>query len=396
VPGLNFIIIGNLESKQYCPECPWCDATPRSLRSHRLADDWLCFKSENPRYEQDGPFFETSSTLSSYALSDRDPFPTPVREPSPEIHNPPSLRLTTLRTRDATRLGLPSTSCGDGILISRCDTVQSSAISKLCTGPTSRSGISVAHETYAGTLVDQSKDKEEAEKGPKENIGSGATGSGGHASSSLIPPIARLPLVSGISRRVLPPSDLLGVEHAGSGIKETSLPGSFTSSADSESDGECLATRYLPDNLEQRTSYRSPSTLSALDACPLSLGGSESAENSFPTFDPKWVAQLTDRAGPRGSVSSSTTMSKSAADSATNSSLSNQGPKRSRNNDGGPSSDGEDDAPGQPRLNLRRPQNSDASLKLACPFRKHDPGKYNLGSYRICATTPWESIMRLK
>jgi hypothetical protein len=114
-----------------------------------------------------------------------------------------------------------------------------------------------------------------------------------------------------------------------------------------------------------------------------------------PSSSSSWLSEPL-HAGPGGSVSSSTTISKSATDSATNSSLSNQGSKRSRNNDYEPSSDGEDDPTGQPRLNLHKPQNSDASLKLACPFRKHDPRKYNLGSYRICAITPWENIARLK
>jgi len=400
VPRLMLTITGTLESKQYCPECPWCDATPRSLRSHRLADDFVHFKSENPQYERYRPLFEISPTLSSYTLNNRDPFPTSLREHGSEIPNAPSLGLATLGTRDVTRPGLPPTSCGNRILISRCGTLQKSVVNKLGTQTTNRGGRPVTHEAYAGISVDQSEVKGEVGTGSKESTGSEALSSNGNTSSSSISPIPKLRLVSGLSRRELPPPDLLDVELPRLDAKETSLPESFISKADSESDGECLATRYLPNSREEQASCRRSSTSLTLEACALSLEDPEPADNLSPTFDPKWTAQLTDHAGPRGSVSSSTTISKSATDfatnSATNSSLSNQSSKRARNNNDGPPSDGEDNPPGQSRLNLRRPQNSDANLKLACPFRKHDPGKYNLSSYRICATTPWESIMRLK
>lgn len=121
-------------------------------------------------------------------------------------------------------------------------------------------------------------------------------------------------------------------------------------------------------------------------------------DNFFPTFDSEWMAKLTGHTGPRGSVSTSTTISKSAINSTTNSSLCNQGSKRLWNNDEGPPADGDDDSLEQPRLNQPRHQDPDASLKLACPFRKYDPRKYNFGDsrYRTCATTPWESITPLK
>lgn len=388
VLGLIFTITGSLESKQYCPKCSLCDATPRSLRSRRQAEDLGHFKSENPQYEQDEPFFATSSTSSSYILNGHDRFPTPAREPSSEIPSAPSLGLATLGTRDVTRLGLPSTSCEERILISRSETSQNSAVSVPHTHTANQNTRLIAHETYGGTSIDQSKIKEEARKGTKENPRSITT--------SSLDNIPRLRLVSALSQMELPPPDLLDVNRPGSGGEETSLSESFISNADSESDRECLAGRYLPDNLEEQTLGRRPLTISTLYTRGLSLGGPELVDNLFPTFDPKWAASFTHHTDQRGSVSSSTTISKSATDSATNSPLSNQGFKRLRNNDDGPPSDGEDDPSGQPRLNPRGPQHSDASLKLACPFRKHDPGKYNLGSYRICATTPWENITRLK
>lgn len=396
LPGLMFTITGSLESKQYCPKCPLCDATPRSLRSHRLANDLDHFKSENPQFEQGEPFFASSSTSSSYTLIDRDHFRTPIRESSSEIPSAPSLGLANLGTRDVTRLGLSSTSCAERILMSRCEASQSFTVSMPHKPTAGQSTRPVAYETYAGTSIDESEIKEEARKGTNDNARSGITSSNGNTSSSSVPSITRLRLVSGLSRTELPPPDLLDVNRLGSGAEETYLPGSIKSNTDSESDGECLAGRYLPDDLKKQTPRRRPLTISTLDPCGLSPGCLELVDNLFPTFDSRWTANFTDHTGPRGSVSSSTTISKSTTDSATNSSLSNQGSKRSRDNNDEPPSDAEDDPPGQSRLNLRGPQNQDASLKLACPFRKHDPGKYNLGSHRACATAPWENMTRLK
>jgi hypothetical protein len=38
----------------------------------------------------------------------------------------------------------------------------------------------------------------------------------------------------------------------------------------------------------------------------------------------------------------------------------------------------------------------DKSLKLACPFRKHNPRKYNMYHHKTCALSSFESIARLK
>lgn len=35
-------------------------------------------------------------------------------------------------------------------------------------------------------------------------------------------------------------------------------------------------------------------------------------------------------------------------------------------------------------------------VQLACPFRKHDPGKYNLPGYFNCASSPYQSISHVK
>jgi hypothetical protein len=38
----------------------------------------------------------------------------------------------------------------------------------------------------------------------------------------------------------------------------------------------------------------------------------------------------------------------------------------------------------------------DRSLKLACPFYKNDPRKYNIQRNRVCASGAWESVSRVK
>lgn len=39
---------------------------------------------------------------------------------------------------------------------------------------------------------------------------------------------------------------------------------------------------------------------------------------------------------------------------------------------------------------------AEMGLRLACPFQKHDPKKYNAPNYRSCASTGWDSISRVK
>jgi hypothetical protein len=41
-------------------------------------------------------------------------------------------------------------------------------------------------------------------------------------------------------------------------------------------------------------------------------------------------------------------------------------------------------------------KNSEESIKFACPFRKHNPRKYNIYSHRTCTLSHWDTIARLK
>jgi hypothetical protein len=41
-------------------------------------------------------------------------------------------------------------------------------------------------------------------------------------------------------------------------------------------------------------------------------------------------------------------------------------------------------------------KDSEESIKFACPFRKHNPRKYNIYSHRTCTLSHWDTIARLK
>jgi hypothetical protein len=53
-------------------------------------------------------------------------------------------------------------------------------------------------------------------------------------------------------------------------------------------------------------------------------------------------------------------------------------------------------APKRLKTGSVRAADDDIRLRLACPFRKHDPRKYTIQSYRSCALSSWYSIARVK
>jgi hypothetical protein len=52
--------------------------------------------------------------------------------------------------------------------------------------------------------------------------------------------------------------------------------------------------------------------------------------------------------------------------------------------------------PRRQRADPRPPGEPDNLARFACPFRKHDPQKYNIYSHRVCALTSWDTIARVK
>jgi hypothetical protein len=52
--------------------------------------------------------------------------------------------------------------------------------------------------------------------------------------------------------------------------------------------------------------------------------------------------------------------------------------------------------PKRPKSDFLSQVDGDTSLKFACPFRKHNPRKYNMHQYKSCALSSFESIARVK
>lgn len=97
-----------------------------------------------------------------------------------------------------------------------------------------------------------------------------------------------------------------------------------------------------------------------------------------------------------GSSSNSESASNAIATSRNSPASSRACRKRCRTSDHGPVSEGEDNPTRSSRSNSGNRQSSDGGLKLACPFRKQDPLKYNLHDYPICALSSWSTIARVK
>lgn len=296
-----------------------------------------------------------------------------VAETSPELSSSISLGIGTLHIQDNTNQGWPLTPCQDGSCKSSKKYLQETAASLTCT-------LAAPHDTgpvARGAGSDVQTDDSEVKK---------AVGEGDHDNLDLEKPLNELislpldkrpPFVSEASAPEVPPlNNILELNHLASAVEDASSQGSPMSDTDSDSDGVWLARRALA--VAWQASDQHDMT-------------------TFPTFDSKWTAKFTNHTGHKGSASTSTTpASKSARHSASTSSSSHNSRKRSLGNDVGDPADGDDEPPERPRFYLPEPQDLVGSVKLACPFLKHDPGKYNPSDYHNCATTPWGSIDRLK
>jgi hypothetical protein len=75
-------------------------------------------------------------------------------------------------------------------------------------------------------------------------------------------------------------------------------------------------------------------------------------------------------------------------------STSQQKRQRIRNEDSADESD--DEKPRRQRGGPRLPSELNNPARFACPFRKHDPQKYSIYNYRVCALTSWDTIARVK
>jgi hypothetical protein len=171
------------------------------------------------------------------------------------------------------------------------------------------------------------------------------------------------------------------------------------SDTESDSEGEWLTGRYIPDFFREQWLNGSALEMPTMETHAMAIVRQALVDQimtAFPVFNPRWAADFTSSTGSGHNPSTSTTTPKSNKHPGSNSSSSNNGRKRLWGNEDDPPADGNDGPPDPLRLNPKRPQDIQLGLKLACPFRKHDPEKYSLHDYRVRATKPWDSISRLK
>jgi hypothetical protein len=174
---------------------------------------------------------------------------------------------------------------------------------------------------------------------------------------------------------------------------------SLTSDTESDSEEEWFTLRYIPEFLREQWLSGSALEMPTMEARAMAIVREvlvDQIMTAFPTFNSGWATDFISNTGSADNRSNSTTESKSMRNSGSNSSSSNNGRKRSWDNEEDAPADGNDGPPDASRLYPGSLQDLQLSLKLACPFRKHDPETYNLQSYRVCATKPWDSISRLK
>lgn len=155
---------------------------------------------------------------------------------------------------------------------------------------------------------------------------------------------------------------------------------------------------FTPDGIQEQ--LRSSSNLEMLNSSSPSrtitreLMGKRAV--IVPNFDPEWAAKLTKQTGERESVPASSSRPNRANPTNGNSSSYDGARKLSQENERDTPADGDDGLPEDSRLLLCESLDSRGILKLACPYRKHDAGKYNQDNYLACATRSWNSTARVK
>jgi hypothetical protein len=176
--------------------------------------------------------------------------------------------------------------------------------------------------------------------------------------------------------------------------------GGFFSDSESENDEGCLPSRYTPDSAQEELRTSRDLELATSSVSKLTIARPDFRKQDFtttPFFDSTWTANVTDHAGDRRSASNSTSTPNSTNPSVRTSLSSNPSRKRGRNSGGSFSGgDRDDDPPERSTGKLPKQNDPRSSIKLACPFRKHNPQKYNPNDHHVCALTPCPSISRVK
>jgi len=187
-----------------------------------------------------------------------------------------------------------------------------------------------------------------------------------------------------------------------SNIEGDRFQGSPTPDTVSDNGEEWSSSCYTPDGSLEEWGSGSDLEIPSSGGSALALVGQALAEDAMSAvtfFDSKLDAKFTSLAGYEGSSSNTTSNTTSTPNSANsskrNSSSSGHGRKRSREEEGDPAG-GDGGPPEGSRLNPRGPQDHGGSLKLACPFYKHDAEKYNVYYYKFCVTAACDDIARVK
>lgn len=117
-------------------------------------------------------------------------------------------------------------------------------------------------------------------------------------------------------------------------------------------------------------------------------------EEFWVIFDLEWQTNVTSHAG---TPDVSTTSQGSGPGSSTQRSASGSGTKR-RSTDHRDQHSEDDEQENAKRRNISPSSGYESHIypKFACPYRKHDPRKYNITDWRTCALTPQSTIARVK
>jgi hypothetical protein len=110
-------------------------------------------------------------------------------------------------------------------------------------------------------------------------------------------------------------------------------------------------------------------------------------------LDQNWEAQI--KKCPGGCLSSSGN-GKGRSGSVDRASVPNSQNKRQRIPDQDSGDESNNKKPRRPGGTQQSSGNLNRPARFACPFRKHDPQKYNIHSHRVCALTSWDTIARVK
>jgi hypothetical protein len=110
-------------------------------------------------------------------------------------------------------------------------------------------------------------------------------------------------------------------------------------------------------------------------------------------FNQNWEAQITQCPAEYSSTSRGGKGSRKLVD---NTSTPSSQQKRQRSQDEDSADESGSKKPRRRRGGPRPPSELDSLSRFACPFRKHDPQRYNIHSHRVCALTSWDTIARVK